>query len=528
MKVLFVWPNKDSFGYKPIGLALLSAIAKERGWETGLFDTTGIDFGFTTVNDAGLQIMVYKPVNLEEYGFQKIKIGLNESFIKKLDEFNPDLLAISVLSDEYFIAGQITNAAKEKRPDLPVIWGGKYPTLNPRLPLDLYNADYVCVGEGLDAFGDFLDALQTGSDTSVIPNIWAKKGNAISENDIRPLRGSLDDLPFVDWSVFDRRHFYKPYDGNVYRGGDHMLNWGCPYHCTYCINDFYHAKYNNNYFMRRYGSRRIIRELKELKTKYGLQFFKFHDEDFLMRPLDSLRELSELYREEINLPFTIETNPKSVVAEKVKLLKNMNCVSASVAIETGDSLIRKNVLKRVDSEKDVVRAFSLLKDAGIRTVSFAMLGIPYETRQTYEKTIEITRKADVQYPDIGFFFPFEGTVLREIAIREGYYVPGSDDADVYQRNKPALKFKSLGEDELVQMLSVFVLYVKLPDSYWPFIKRSEKLDELGTGLRKKLIEIFKETVWQNDGWYIDNGRKDLYSGELNDMIKSACLPHTQA
>ena len=46
MRILFIRPNKDAFGYKPIGLSLLSAIAKELGWETKLFDTTEIDFGF--------------------------------------------------------------------------------------------------------------------------------------------------------------------------------------------------------------------------------------------------------------------------------------------------------------------------------------------------------------------------------------------------------------------------------------------------------------------------------------------------
>jgi hypothetical protein len=46
MKILFVWPNKDGFGFKPISLALMSAILKIHGHQFELFDTTYIDFGY--------------------------------------------------------------------------------------------------------------------------------------------------------------------------------------------------------------------------------------------------------------------------------------------------------------------------------------------------------------------------------------------------------------------------------------------------------------------------------------------------
>ncbi len=104
----------------------------------------------------------------------------------------------------------------------------------------------------------------------------------------------MDDLPFIDWDVFDKRHFYKPFDGKVYIGGDYMLNWGCLNRCSYCINYFYHQLYQEQgYNIRRYSIIRIINELEYLKEKYKIEFFKFHDEDFLARPLSNLKELAE-------------------------------------------------------------------------------------------------------------------------------------------------------------------------------------------------------------------------------------------
>ncbi|MFA5147188.1 MAG: radical SAM protein [Candidatus Omnitrophota bacterium] len=516
MKLLLVWPNKDSFGFKPIGISLLAGIARQLGWETKLFDTTGIDFGYTDNTQFGQSVKMFKPVDPSSYNLKKEKLDLKEEFKKAFSEFRPDCVAIGVLSDEFRIAAQISAAAKEAMPDIPIIWGNKYPTLNPEKTLLSHNADFVCIGEGLRAFPEFLKAMAGGGDLYSIPNIWGNKKGSIVKNAPGPLVKDIDAMPYVDWEIFDKRQFYKPFDGRIYVGGDHMLNWGCPYHCTYCINHFYHGLYSNKYVMRRYSVKRILPELKHLVKRYGLQFFKFHDEDFLMRPVDNLRELGEAYRDEIGLPFTIETNPKSVTEEKVRILKEMNCASASIAIETGDLHLRRDVLKRVDTEEDVIRAFSLFRDAGIRTVSFNMLGIPFETRKTYYATVELNRNAGVQYPQVGLFFPFEGTELREIAIRENLFDP--DEGSLYDRDNPPMKFPNLSKRELMEMRNVFPLYVKLPKSFWPFIERSEIQDDAGRMLRKEILDVYDKTVWSNNGWYDGGASEEMYLGQLAGIL----------
>jgi len=233
-----------------------------------------------------------------------------------------------------------------------------------------------------------------------------------------------------------------------------------------------------------------------------------------MRPLKNFAELSEAYRSEVNLPFVIETNPKSVTKEKVKLLKKMNCVSATLGVETGDPYLRKNILGRVDTEEEILTAFHLLNEAEIRTSSFVMLGIPFETRRSYEKTVEVLKKAEVQYPSTSFFFPFEGTESREISVREGFFDSKAQEGVVFRQDEPSLHFDWADKNELIELRNVFNLYVKLPDDYRDYIRRSEKPDGIGRKLRKKLVAIYDETVFQNNGWYKDEGLKDTYIGEL--------------
>jgi radical SAM superfamily enzyme YgiQ (UPF0313 family) len=518
MKLLFVWPNKDSFGYKPISISLLSAIAVEQGWEVELFDTTSFDFGFNEHTKAGEEAAIFKPVDLSKYNMVKEKKDLEGALLEKLREFSPDCVALSVLSDEWNIAKSISHTVKQSSSAIPVIWGNKFPTLEPVKCLEECYADFVCIGEGIDAFREFLYALEKGKDPHTIKNIWSKKGAGIVKQELRPLRPELDDLPYLNWDIFDKRHFIKPYDGNVYFSGDHMSNWGCPNRCSYCINDFYRKMYDNKYFMRRYTTGRIIDELKWLKDKWDIKFMKFHDEDFLMRPMNNLEEFSDLYRREVNIPFTTAINPISVTKEKVELLKKMNCVSVSLGIETGNCDLRKNVLKRTDTEEQVIKAFKCLNAAGIRTSSFIMLGIPFETRKTFFETVELTRKAKVQYPNICFFFPFEGSELRDTAIKNGFFDP-NDTTQTYKRDEPALHFEGIEKEELIELRKVFTLYVKLPEKFFPYIQRSETTDELGLELRKKLIRFYNETVFLNDGWYKEPDNTVDLIEEMDVLIK---------
>ena len=64
------------------------------------------------------------------------------------------------------------------------------------------------------------------------------------------------------------------------------------------------------------------------------------------------------------------------------------------------------------------------------------------------------------------------------------------------------------------MRNVFVLYIKLPKYYAPYIRRSEKQDNEGIALRKKLLEIYDRTVWANNGWFKDDGNREKYLSEL--------------
>jgi len=514
MKILFIWPNKDAPFYRPINIALLSALLKRDGHDTKCFDTTFFDFGFSTISEITTTARIHKPVDLSPYNLgKKSADNIEKIFLDFLKDYNPDVVAVSVLSGEVKIGKYLCDIVKKWNKNKIVIWGGKGALVDPEEILSFDSVDYICMGEGLIALPEFIRALANNLPVEKIKNIWYKKDSLIIKNELYPPYDDFDNLPYLDWSIFDDRLSYKPYEGKVYRGGDYMITMGCPNNCSYCLNDYYHKLYGC-IKLQRYSPKRAIAELKYLTDKYKVEFYKFHDEDFLLKPTEYFNKLAELYAKEVNIPFTCMTNSKFVTEEKVELLKKMNCVSVSLGVETGNQKLRKEVLLRKDTREDVVRAFQLLKRAGIRNLAFNMMALPFETRETYMETVELNREADVQVPCIGFFFPLKKTELREVSIKNGFYNPEKEK--VYDESKPALEFKNLSEEELIALRDRFVLYVKLPKQFWPFIERSEKRDAAGLALTDKLYQIYNECVFNNDGWY-NADKTNQYIDELKAM-----------
>lgn len=525
MKILFVWPNKDEFGFKPISLSLLSAILKREGHSVDLLDTTSIDFGFKDNTEVRTKLRIFKKVDFSKFDVAKKKINFEQELIKKLEEFQPDILGVSALSDEIYVGFEVSRIAKKWNNKIIVIWGNKVATMAPDKVLSCQDVDFACIGEAIEFMPEFVEYVFQNKDPKKIKNIaWRNKDGSIQRNEPRPYYQNLDSLPFLDWSIFDKRQFLKPFDGKIYTGGDHMLYWGCPNQCTYCINASYRKLYGPKAgpFLRGYSVDRIIKELKYLVDRWNIDFFKFHDEDFCLKPIDYFRNLAEKYQQEVGIPFTIMANARNVNKEKIALLKKMNCVSVSLGIETGNYKMRKEILKRIETEEEIITATKMFNEVGIRTSSFNMLGLPFESRETVMETVELNRKAEVRYPNPGFFFPLEKTELREIAIKNGFF--DKDSTDVFHQDEPILTFPNISKEELMALSDRFVLYVKMPYSFYKYIQRSERDDEIGKELTNELFKIYELCVLANDGIWNDNGKLEEYAKILEDIYNSRQFP----
>ena len=231
----------------------------------------------------------------------------------------------------------------------------------------------------------------------------------------------------------------------------------------------------------------MLEEIKYLKNKYNLEIIKFWDEEFLLFSDAELEELAGEYKK-LNLPFLITARLDSVTENKARLLKEMNCVNVSAGIESGSEHIRRNVLNRRMSNDDIIRGISILNKYDIRTSTLNMLGMPFETRKNVFQTIELNRVAKAQNSSIMILQPWEGTKIREEAVKAGFM---KEDCGNYFYADTCLDMPQLPRREILGLAKTFSLYRKVPKILYPVVRLCEREGRLRNMIFVFLHKIFK-------------------------------------
>ncbi|MBS3108251.1 radical SAM protein [Candidatus Woesearchaeota archaeon] len=376
MKVMFCYINVMGIPYCDLRAASLSAILKANGHETSLLDFT---------------------FNLS-----------HENALAQLKEFNPDILCMSARSTEFLQSVKFAEFLRKNNTEIPIFVGGSHPTIDPEDAISHKCFDGICIGEGEHALLELVEKIEKGHDYINVKNFWFNKGNKVIKNPVRPLIENLDDLPMFDYDIFDMKKYLKARNGQF----DYIATRGCPFQCTFCINPTMQNLYKGSKFVRYLSIDRIIKDLKILSARYNIREIIFFDETFNMN-IRRLKEFSEKYPKEINIPFECDARADLCNEEVMQLLKKSNCNRINLAIESGDPEMRNKLLKKNISDQQIINAFHLAKKYGINTMSLNMIGLPLETKEQIKKTIELNKKAMPDSLQVSIFNPFPGSELYE-------------------------------------------------------------------------------------------------------------------
>lgn len=208
--------------------------------------------------------------------------------------------------------------------------------------------------------------------------------------------------------------------------GNFVANGLISHNCTYCT-------YSNPDFpkdmsmVRRKSNEVMINEIMDRVGKYNLQFITFVDDNFLVGSEDTSLEFLDIYRNKVHLPFLTTTHPGTMTSRLAKAMKDAGSIHISMAIESGDEYIRRNILGRKISDDTMIEAFRLVKEQGIHCASLNMIGLPHETPGEFRNTIDLNRKCMPDKSMCYYFQPYIGLPLREEAIRYGY-ITGKEPA----------------------------------------------------------------------------------------------------
>lgn len=466
MHILMLYPNQNSQHRIPAGPAIIIRVLKSLGHTVSLYDTTFTNSNYQESTDTREEQGTVLKTDIQSYMGDIKEVNHSNELLRILNNKKPDLVFMSTAAHNYKFGVSLLKIVKNHG-DYITLVGGIFPTVCPDMVIENEYIDMICVGEGEEAIialsEKFEKQIYPGnngkgylSQLSGIPNIWTKQDGVVRRS--RPkLVDNLDTVPYQDWSLFDERHLWKAFVGKVWKAGGFEFSRGCPLHCSFCVEDQKRLNTAGDGAWRREKTpESFIKELKYFVEKYGLELLTFGDMNFLSGPVEKTREFSEAYKSEIGLPFIIQSGVETIINEqKVELLKDMNCVTISIGVESGVEEDRQMALNKRISNEQIIKAFENAKKYKIRTTANYMIGLPNDTEEKINKSIEFNLKLMPDSIDVFYFIPFLGTRLFEIARDKGL-LPEHDEISADILSEPYLKLPGLSKERLIQLHTEFV------------------------------------------------------------------------
>src|SRR5476649_1323423 len=337
--------------------------------------------------------------------------------------------------------------------------------------------DYTCkeVAEGLP-LKDIKGLSYRTDDGSVVHN----PPRAIVEN--------MDELPFVA-PVYQRdlkiENYFIGYLKHPYVS--FYTGRGCRSKCTFCL--WPQTVGGHRYRVR--SAANVIEEVKWIRDNMPeVKEIMFDDDTFT----DFKPRVEEIARGLGKLGVTWSCNAKANVPySTLKIMKENGLRLLLVDYESGDDQILLNIKKGLRT--DIARRFSEdCRKLDIKIHGTFMLGLPGETRETIQKTIEHAKEINPHTIQVSLAAPYPGTSLYKQAVDNGWLQENKVINLVSSKGVQlsAIGYPHLSREEIYHGLEEFYkrFYFR-PSKIWEIVREMLMSWEMMKRRLQEGVEFFK-------------------------------------
>lgn len=387
---------------------------------------------------------------------RKYKRGNIKVLSKIINSFNPGLICFTSVHSEFDFISDIANQVKQLFPHIPLILGGVHITLNPSEKL-LEIFDCICIGEGEYPVLEYVNCLENKESASGVYNLWLKEGGKVVKNPVRNFIEKLDILPFPDRDIWQKWILETQTKLTV------LLGRGCPYNCTYCSNHML-RKIAKGEYVRLRSSENILSEIESLHENFPAIGEYFLEVETIGCDMEWLAELcKKLYGFNLSKTNKLKfgTNLRifpnmdfEAVFQNLKLA-NFDCVI--IGLESGNERVRKEVLHRIYSNENILKAVEVARKYEIKIGIFNMVGLPTETKEDFMDTVRMNQAIKPDWHSTSIFFPYQGTRLYELTKEMNLLPQKLNTKD--ERQKAVLDLPGFSSSEIQRSFDSFHYYV---------------------------------------------------------------------
>jgi radical SAM superfamily enzyme YgiQ (UPF0313 family) len=298
---------------------------------------------------------------------------------------------------------------------------------------------------------------------------YRRADGRIVHNLPRPALENMDELPFVA-PIYHRdltiANYFNGYLKHPYIS--FYTGRGCRSKCTFCL--WPQTVGGHRYRVR--SAANVIAEVKWIKENMPeVKEIMFDDDTFT--DSSNLPRVEAIARGMGALGMTWSCNAKANVAyNTLKVMKDNGLRLLLVGYESGDDQILHNIKKGLRT--DIARRFTDdCRKLGILIHGTFILGLPGETMQTIEKTINFAKEINPHTIQVSLAAPYPGTTLYRQALDNGWLQENAGINLVNDKGVQlaAISYPHLSKEEIFHSMEVFYkrFYFR-PGKIWEIVK----------------------------------------------------------
>jgi radical SAM superfamily enzyme YgiQ (UPF0313 family) len=317
---------------------------------------------------------------------------------KKISEFKPDLVGISMITLGYESAYRMISDIKTLLPKSEIVVGGHHVTiLREKVLEECKDVDFGVDGDGEETI---IELCENDKPIEHIEGLIYRKGEQVVFNGRRPVVLDLDQYAFPRYEKFNMKDYSKQIPIHSSRG--------CVGQCTFCPNKVIGRKF------RKKSTEYFVDEI-EYWYRRGYKQFAIDDDNFTLINQRVYEICDEIERRGLKDLFVRCSNgirADRVDRQLLTRMKEIGVREVGFGVDGGNDKVL-GYLKKNEKMETIDKAVRIACEIGLDVKIFIIVGTPHETKEDIEDSIRFARKYPVARVNFNNAIPYPGTEMYE-------------------------------------------------------------------------------------------------------------------
>lgn len=401
--------NKSDFRKPPLDLMMISGYLRKEGFDNSLIDANA---SRRTIDDV-------------------------KEIIEKA---SPDVVFFSTSTCTIYKDLLVAKAAKEINPSVVTVAIGTHVMALPEETLgEAKDLDVIVHSSEWEQAS--LNIVKNLNNLKAAKGIFFRESNGgIFRTEFQPSLTDLECLGFPSHDKLEKDLYSDPTAKRVPKTMV-MGQKACINNCSFCCQPAFFGAPQ----IRKRSVEHVLEELRWVQ-KLGFKEVMFNDATLTADMQWATSLFEGILKNNTDLTWNCSTRADRINDEILKLMRQAGCHTIAIGMESVDSTVLRNIRKNINPEQ-IREAIARIRENGINTILFCVVGFPGETKESIKKTISFLKTIDTTFITLGIAVPVPGTDFYRYVEQNNYLL--TKDWSLYDpMKKPVFSYPSLSSDEI--------------------------------------------------------------------------------